>query len=353
MDPPQEYLNNNNQPKRRGGKKSTISQNSAASSWNSTSLFEDTSTLDLGSGDYDKSGYTLVADGVSNTEPKKEQEPFFPGQQMMSDPLVANMAMQYGQSFATSGKDMVEKKLDRWLSASGLKYYFAVDTNYVINKLGLVFFPFLHQDWTIKTDKADEPMMPRYELNAPDLYIPVMSLVTYILLYGFIKGTQNRFNPEQLGVMASFVLGWFLVELVLIVVASYAIGIHSCLKYLDLASVLGYKYAGMIFVGLGLLSFASVGYFAVLFYTSLAVSYFVGCTLQVLLIPPKNPKKEELITPVMGGSSSGRTAGAIRRIYMLLSICAAQPVFMYMLTRSLNVTDARQQRQGYHHNYHH
>ena len=39
----------------------------------------------------------------------------------------------------------------------------------------------------------DEPVAPRYEINAPDLYIPVMAFVTYILLAGAVLGTQNRY----------------------------------------------------------------------------------------------------------------------------------------------------------------
>ena len=46
-------------------------------------------------------------------------------------------------------------------------------------------------DWSVRYNQ-DEPVAPRYEINAPDLYIPVMAFVTYILLAGVILGTQNR-----------------------------------------------------------------------------------------------------------------------------------------------------------------
>ena len=36
-------------------------------------------------------------------------------------------------------------QIDHFLSVSKLKYYFAVDTNYVIKKLALLVFPFTHQ----------------------------------------------------------------------------------------------------------------------------------------------------------------------------------------------------------------
>lgn len=47
------------------------------------------------------------------------------------------------------------------------------------------------QDWTCKYSKS-EPVAPRYEINAPDLYIPLMAFVTYILLAGSVLGTQMR-----------------------------------------------------------------------------------------------------------------------------------------------------------------
>ena len=36
-------------------------------------------------------------------------------------------------------------QIDRFVSVSKLKYYFAVDTSYVVKKLGLLVFPFTHK----------------------------------------------------------------------------------------------------------------------------------------------------------------------------------------------------------------
>lgn len=45
------------------------------------------------------------------------------------------------------------------------------------------------QDWMVKYDQ-DTPVQPRYDLNAPDLYIPSMGYVTYVLLAGFMLGER-------------------------------------------------------------------------------------------------------------------------------------------------------------------
>jgi hypothetical protein len=40
----------------------------------------------------------------------------------------------------------------------------------------------------------ESPVQPRFDLNAPDLYIPCMGYVTYVLLTGFVLGRYSLFN---------------------------------------------------------------------------------------------------------------------------------------------------------------
>ena len=52
------------------------------------------------------------------------------------NPVVANMAMQYGQDIMGKGQEELKRNLDKYVSIGQLKYYFAVDTKYVGKKLG-------------------------------------------------------------------------------------------------------------------------------------------------------------------------------------------------------------------------
>ena len=61
--------------------------------------------------------------------------------QLMANPLVTDMAMQYGQQFMGKGQEEIKKNLDKYISIGQLKYYFAVDTSYVAKKLGILLFP--------------------------------------------------------------------------------------------------------------------------------------------------------------------------------------------------------------------
>lgn len=47
--------------------------------------------------------------------------------------------------------------------------------------------------------------VPSQDLNAPDLYIPLMAFITYILVMGFIMGITDTFTPEVL-VRFSFII---------------------------------------------------------------------------------------------------------------------------------------------------
>lgn len=64
---------------------------------------------------------------------------------MFQQPIVQDMALQYGQKLADQGKQIVESHIEKYIPITSLKYYFAVDNRYVINKLRLLFFPFTHK----------------------------------------------------------------------------------------------------------------------------------------------------------------------------------------------------------------
>lgn len=244
----------------------------------------------------------------------------FPGQQLFNDPM-ANMAMQYGSSLAGQGKDLVNKNLEKYVSTSKLKYYFAVDTSYVAKKLMTLFFPFTKKDWSIKFNQ-DQPVAPRFDENAPDLYIPVMAFVTYILVSGVVLGTQERFTPEQLGMQASTALVWLIIELVAVMLSLYIMNLTTDLKYMDILAYIGYKFVGMIFILLGGMLFQSTGFYGLLVWFSLTIIFFLVRTLKVQILPH-----------TQGEEHHGH--GTKRSLYLIVTISLMQPVLMWWLTRHI------------------
>lgn len=61
------------------------------------------------------------------------------------NPVLTTFAKQYGESLVGQGRELMDQRFQRFVTLSKLKYYFAVDTAYVMKKMGLLFFPFTHK----------------------------------------------------------------------------------------------------------------------------------------------------------------------------------------------------------------
>ncbi|XP_050195029.1 protein YIF1B-B-like isoform X3 [Myiozetetes cayanensis] len=183
------------------------------------------------------------------------------------------------------------------------------------------------------------PLSPPPDVNAPDLYIPAMAFLTYILLaglalgtqnrfspdsLGLALGTQNRFSPDSLGLVASSALAWLVLEVLSVLLSLYLVTVSTDLTPIDLLAFSGYKYVGMI-VGLvaGLL-LGRPGYFAVLSWCCLSIFIFMIRTLRL-----------KLLSEAAAEGVLVRGAKNQLRMYLTMAIAAAQPLFMYWLTYHL------------------
>ena len=202
----------------------------------------------------------------------------------IGNPMVTGMAMQYGQDFMGRGGEEIKKNLDKYVSIGQLKYYFAVDTSYVAKKLGVLLFPFTRSDWAIKYNQ-DEPVQPKYDVNAPDLYIPTMAYATYVLLVGYILGLRNAFSPDLLASTASSTLVWLILEIGLIYLTLTIMSINTSLTKWDILSFSSYKYVGIIVVLLTGLLLQTKGYYLSLIYISAALMFFLLRTLKLRIEP--------------------------------------------------------------------
>ncbi|KAE8295388.1 Protein YIF1B YIP1-interacting factor-like protein B [Larimichthys crocea] len=285
-------------------------RNTSTDSPDGSQLFEDTS----GSAAASQTGYSNQQAGP--------QAAGFPGQSILSDPM-SNLAMAYGSSLASQGREMVDKNLDRFIPISKLKYYFAVDTVYVGKKLGLLVFPYMHENWEVSYQQ-DTPVAPRFDVNAPDLYIPAMGFITYVLVAGLALGTQNRFSPELLGVQASSALVWLIMEVLAVLLSLYLVTVNTDLTTIDLLAFSGYKYVGMIIGVVAGLIFGRSAYYLSLLWCCVAIFVFMIRTLRLKLLSE--------------AAAEGRLVRGTRnqlRMYLTMSIAAAQPIFMYWLTYHL------------------
>jgi hypothetical protein len=227
-----------------------------------------------------------------------------------------NVASQLGGQFAEQQKE----KLSQVISSFNLKYYFAVDTNYVGKKIGILLFPFVHREWACSF-VGDKPVPAKMDINAPDLYVPLMAFITYILLTGFVFGVQKRFSPEQLGMQTTNALFYLFLENMIVLITKYVLNISNTLSLWHTLAFTGYKFVGIVVCLILYLFGGTTVYYCSLAYMVLAITIFLARSLK------------SFVLDMQGGYDIGE--GRKRKLYLLLSLVITQALIMYLLTSSV------------------
>ncbi|GAA5826729.1 hypothetical protein JCM11251_002870 [Rhodosporidiobolus azoricus] len=267
-----------------------------------------------------------------------------PGGNLMND-ATAQMGMHLSQQAFTAGQAYIDKNVVRLLPVAHLKHSFNVSNSYVVRKLKLVLWPWPHKPWSRSvvrnesTGVAEGWKPPRDDINCPDLYIPVMSLVTYVLLAAVIAGTSGTFDPQILGQTASKAFGLLLLEFVCIKLGCYLLGIGDEGTMVDLLAYEGYKFVGVIVTLLGgLLGLSGWSFWLVFVYVVLANFFFQLRSLRHLVLPdPSASPLDHVAHPSATSAATQPTtpshAQRARRIQFLFVIAAAQGLSMGVLVR--------------------
>lgn len=150
-------------------------------------------------------------------------------------------------------------QFNRYVSIPALKHYFNVSNSYVLKKLALVLFPWRHRPWSRQQARNQTGpngqmtqqyssifLPPRDDLNSPDMYIPVMAMVTYILFSVLLSGFRGDFHPELLGSLTTTAIAVVIFEIVCLKIAMYMLSINNDSQLLDLVAYSGYKFVGII-----------------------------------------------------------------------------------------------------------
>ncbi|KAK9712954.1 Protein transport protein yif1 [Basidiobolus ranarum] len=237
------------------------------------------------------------------------------------------IGVQFGRSAVMAGQDYVHRNLDRYVSVANLKFYFNVSNMYVVNKLRLLLFPFRHQTWSRQIKRSEENGQiegyrpPREDINSPDLYIPVMSFVTYILLVGLTIGRRGdgQFTPDVLGRTASTALGLVFGEVLIMRLFCYLLGISGDVLLLDLVAYSGYKFVGVIVSMLFRFIQSSSVDWGVYIYTNIAFGFFLLRSLRYVVLPDAN-------SPTTMVNMQRK-----RRVHFLFCVAALQFVSAWLL----------------------
>ncbi|KAM9908570.1 hypothetical protein OXX69_005997 [Metschnikowia pulcherrima] len=213
-----------------------------------------------------------------------------------TDPA-ASMAAQFAKSSLGQSNNYLQQNFGSYMPMAGeLKYYFKVSNSYVWRKLFLILFPYRHRDWSriqaVESSGSAAAAGPSFapaseDVNAPDLYIPLMAFVTYILLWASFSGLRGDFHPEVFGYLASQTLACSFVDILIFKVGLYLLNCSAQTSFWDLIAFSGYKYVTII----ALLCWKQViGHSWTMYYTVLlasvgSLSLFLMRSLKFLILP--------------------------------------------------------------------
>ncbi|KAL0145353.1 YIF1-domain-containing protein [Mucor lusitanicus] len=269
---------------------------------------------------YDPNAYTPQPQMQSPQQPNSNLYSQFG----FNDPA-AQMGMQFAGSAMAQGSAYVEKNFNRWVNMPALRHYFNVSNSYVMSKLRLLLFPWRNSSWNRLIMRSETGQMegfkpPREDINSPDLYIPVMAVVTYVLLCGLTAGLHKNFHPEMLYVAVSTSVAVVFWEIAYTRLGCYFLSIPFEASMLDLLSYYGYKFVGIIVTDIARLIGGS-GYipWLVFFYTGLCVSFFLLRSMRYVILPDA------------AAGPSTMNPQRKRRLWFLLTIAALQIVYMFFL----------------------
>lgn len=149
--------------------------------------------------------------------------------------------------------------------------------------------------------------LPSFDQNAPDLYLPLMTLITYVLLSAVLYGTAGQFNPEVIPDVTTKCFVTQILEVLAIRFGFYLM--QAPVALLDLFSYTGYKYLGLclnLLVGLLVSHFGlgKKGYYVCFCWTASAAAFFMLKTManNIPLQTATGGPKRDVMVFVFAGS---------------------------------------------------
>lgn len=272
--------------------------------------------------------YNQYSYGSQGQIPQQQQQNYMRSPQMGGTAPLNNPGQQFGSffndpttmlatQFAKTGFDTsnqyIQQNISLIIGTNGnIKYYFKVSNSYVVRKLLIILFPYYNKTWSRKTNaevgyvendngdpnqaaalaasKVSHLAPPSYDINAPDLYIPLMAFTTYILLWAAFQGLKGDFHPQLFGYLASQTMAFSLLDIGVFAGGLYFLNCFTQGAIWDLVSFSGYKYV-VIIVLLAwkhLLGTTWFIYYPIMFGLIGNLAVFLMRSLRVMILPNAN-----------------------------------------------------------------
>jgi protein transport protein YIF1 len=201
-----------------------------------------------------------------------------------------NMMMQLGLSYGQRVFQEGEKGLSKYLPIlNDVRRYFRVNNQYVKKKLLMILFPFnkqfSRQQFQFEDDSGaagsnvvSTQLPPTDDVCSFDLYIPLMALITYVTICGFVRGiNQGSLGADFLASTLTSIFFWVFLEVAVIKIFRYIMNLPQTFAALDIVALCGYKYVGVSLLVLFRETFALDGHWLALLstlYIAAAAAFF-------------------------------------------------------------------------------
>eukprot|EP01094_Clydonella_sp_ATCC50884_P011429 TRINITY_DN2120_c0_g1_i4.p1 TRINITY_DN2120_c0_g1~~TRINITY_DN2120_c0_g1_i4.p1 ORF type:complete len:395 (+),score=131.42 TRINITY_DN2120_c0_g1_i4:265-1449(+) len=196
----------------------------------------------------------------------------------------AQLGLEVGSKLMEGQMGYVNENISRASSYfDSLKYYFTVDTSYVAHKLQRLYTGAFAPAHTFRRAQDDDLLPPRDDINAPDLYIPLMAGVTFVLLVGYAFGTAYKFTPDVLYTTGLSAVVLTVLEALLLKLGLYVLASDAAAPFFDLLAYSGYNFVGVIVNMLAFLTFGLTAYYISWAVNGTFIAIFMWKTFQNLL----------------------------------------------------------------------
>ncbi|KAG6876811.1 hypothetical protein C0993_000277 [Termitomyces sp. T159_Od127] len=262
----------------------------------------------------------------------------------------AQFGMQLGQSAVAAGQDYVQRNF----GAMSVKHHFNVSNSYVINKLRLVLFPWFQKPaaWRRRIRRSEarqtaEWASPRDDINSPDLYIPAMALVTYILLCALYAGISKQFHTKILGEALSRGVAVLILDFAFVKLGCYFLNVPDSASVIDIVAYGGYKFVGSVPISMPSSNLTSHSVIFVLvpsflihaplintvlfLYAFLANAFFLLRSLRSVVLP--DASAQLVSSPNPTSTATIPPAARRRRVIFLFLEAISQFLYMGVLVR--------------------
>jgi|TARA_B100000287_G_scaffold424130_1_gene468322 hypothetical protein len=252
------------------------------------------------------------------------------GMPMSPTSLAAAGFGMYGGKFLNDGASFMSSNYAKYFSTASMRAYFDVTESYVFHKLRLILCPFLHKgSWvrlpeTVAGGTAYKP--PKNDINAPDMYIPLMAFWTYVLIASirevFASSTKGSFTPEALATHAWWSgLLWSSESAIIWVALRSASSANHLVSapILDIAAYVGYTFTYASLVLASKMFSAAYVFWFFLLWSTLCNAVFMAKTLKRI---------------IFSESRQGGYSQSMSHNYVLLAVVVAQPFIHFWLSRA-------------------